>query len=260
MEEDLKIKTLNEAIDIIVEGISYIRDDSYTNQKDDLQGLLIKIISNIDKKRAEKFAEELLIKDKNGNGYYLLARIEYRKNTDNIKSSNLLDKALGAKKCPPGAIALKIKILLENTKPDYRLLLKLTERLSADPTYNDTWESAYHKGIVYFINEKYKKSDHYFYRANKISPFTFRRDVQIFWRENGKKRIFNGKISPNFEDEKGYIYSHGVPGFKEEIYFNPLPNRYSSKKLKSGIEVEFYLGFSPRGPQAIDVRPKRLYS
>jgi len=248
-DEDEALKLQNEAVEILNEGISYCGE----RVDRDLNKLLIEILSKVSPDQAINEAQKLFEEKNDGLGFYTLARLEYHKNSNPEKASAFLDKALDAKMCPPGAIALKIKIILSSKIPDYSDLMRLADRLSLDITFKDTWESAYHKAVIYIINGRYEEAINYFWIARKKLPWMLQSDLQLFWYENGRRKTFRGRIS-SFTDREGRIYSVDLQDFKENIYFNP--SRQKKKEyLKSGLYVEFQVGFSTRGPIAFDVKP-----
>ena len=89
-----------------------------------------------------------------------------------------------------------------------------------------------------------------------MAPRTLQRKVQVFWMENGHRKVHTGKIGRILTEREGRIYSHNIEGWKDDIFFDPRPQD-KRKLLRQGMFVEFELGFSPRGPQAFDVRPFR---
>lgn len=255
-DKDEKIVLIKEAIDLLNEGLNYCEDD--LDQTYRLKKLLIESISDINQEEALKFSEELLNSKKDGTGYYILARREYHMNSNLPGALSYLNKAMKGLQYPSGSIALKIEILIQNTDndPKYDILLELVNELSKNIGYKDTWRSAYYKAIVYTINGHPGDASHYFYLSNRLAPRK-RLDpkVQLFWMESGHRKVHSGIIQRNLTENSGYIYSHGIKGCESDIYFYPPAQKFKTS-LKTGLHVDFELGFSPRGPQAFDVRPR----
>ncbi len=250
-DEEVKIVLLNEAVEVINEGLDFCVDDPDGTSR--LNSLLIETLSEVSTEKAQNTAKELLENKKDGTGYYTLARIEYHKNTNPDGACLFLEKALTGEKYPPGAIALKIEIQLQTKSPPYYDLLNLTDRLSSDIKFQDTWKSAYYKAIIYAINGIYSAANRFFDISFRKAPRTLQRYIQIFWMEEGHRKVHTGKIGRIFTEREGRIYSHNIRGFDEEIFFDP--RRQETKGLKPGLTVDFEIGFSPRGPIAFDVRP-----
>jgi hypothetical protein len=72
--------------------------------------------------------------------------------------------------------------------------------------------------------------------------------------ESGHRKVHYGIIQRNLTDKSGYIYAHGIKGIESDIYFYPPAQKFKNT-LETGLNIDFELGFSPRGPQAFDVRP-----
>lgn len=251
-DDEDKMALINEALELLAEGLDLcnIKDKGC----DKLGHTQIELLAEIDLEKAEKTAEELLETKGDGNGYYTLARIKCDYERNPTKASVFLDKALNANKCPSGAIALKIDILLQDKFPNYDRLLKLVTSLSSHLDYVDTWKSAYNKAIVYAINGEYDSGFKYFKMSNRKVPRNIPRTVEVFVMENGHRKTFFGKIGNVLTEREGRLYSHSFNGWSEDIFFNPRHQKLKNK-LKKGYHVNFELGFSPRGPMAFDVRP-----
>lgn len=250
-DEPSKIALVNEAVEVINEGLDSCVDDPDGTSR--LNELLVESLSEVDTEKAQNTAKELLESKKDGTGYYTLARIEYHKNTNPTNACILLDKAITGEKYPPGAIALKIEILLQGKAPPYYDLLKLADSLSSDIKFQDTWKSAYHKAMIYAINGIYSAASRFFDMSYRKAPRTLQRFIQLFWMEDGHRKVHTGKIGRTFTEREGRIYSHNIKGLDDEIFFDP--RRQEKRGLKPGLLVDFEIGFSPRGPIAFDVRP-----
>ena len=72
--------------------------------------------------------------------------------------------------------------------------------------------------------------------------------------ESGHRKVHSGIIQRNLTDKSGYIYAHSIKGSESDIYFYPPAQKFKTS-LNTGLHVDYELGFSPRGPQAFDVRP-----
>ncbi len=251
-EGDEKFDLINKAIDLINEGLDRIDESKFESER--LRELLIECISEIDPSEAEDEAKRLIDISDNGIGYYILARIEFHKNKDFDKALEYLDKALKASNFPLWAIALKIEILFgQMDQPNYKELLDLADKIP-DSIFKDSWKTAFHKAIIYCINGHPKASGRYFEKCNRLRPRTsFKLREHIFWKENGHRKVFSGNINPRLTARAGWIFSHDVPKWDNEIYFRPIEQR-DYYILKPGMTVNFELGFNTLGPIGFDVR------
>lgn len=253
---DYEEKTVfvNKAIEVISEGLDCCQED-LTGQED-LNTLLIEMLSELDEDKSKEAADSLFVNQGDGTGYYTLARLEYHHKHDYKKAREYSDKALKAKMYSPNAIAFRIEIELENEDktPDYFELEELADRLSQDTKFKDTWKSAYHKGVIYTINGRYRDAKNEFEFSRRHVPRTLERKIQIFWKGMVRRKIHEGKINPReFTERQGFITSHKIKGWESDIFFNPK-DQEKKGSLGQGLWVEFELGFSPRGPIAFDVR------
>lgn len=253
-DEEKKMVLVNEAVEVINECLDSCGDDPDATER--MRGLLIESLSEIDPEMAGTTAKELLDDKKDGTGYYTLARIEYHKNSNLTRASIFLDKAMSGENYPPGAIALKIDIILQDRYPNYDYLMKLADLLSSDIRFKDNWKSAYHKAVVYAINGRYDDAVKYFKISHRMAPRTLQRKVQIFWMEEVHRKVHKGKIGMILTEREGRIYSHNIEGWEDNIFFDPR-RQDKIKMMRSGLFVNFELGFSPRGPIAFDVRPSK---
>jgi len=242
----------NEAFEIINEGLSTCTDDLVAKQR--LEELEIEWLSEIDQQLAEVTAKELFEERSDGTGYYTLARIEYHTNSNKEKAIQFLNKAKEAKEYPPGVIAFEIELLFKGDDPNYNYLFELVEQLEYDSRFQDYWKSAYYKAIVYTINGKFEEATKLFRISHRMAPFTLQRKVQVFWMEKGHRKIHTGKVGSTLTEREGRIYSHKIKGYRDDIYFDPRRQKHK-RALKTGLFVDFELGFSPRGPIAFDVCP-----
>lgn len=251
-EENAKLSILNEALEVIEQGLDISRDhlDVYKQFKD----YRVNILSKIDFNQAMKTAEEMITTDGDGTGYYTLARIakDYRGNPEETKA--FLIKAIEADTCPIGAFAMMLDIALLERFPDYEGLMRIVEHLEADGTYRESWISSYNKGVISFISGDEDAKKH-FKTSERMAPPFLQRKVRVHWNDKstGKRMKFLGSIQ-HMSSSEGFIYPHTIPNNPEEIYFNVWAQKYKSR-LRKGLNVEFELGFSPKGPQAFDVRP-----
>ena len=252
-QESEKLDLINEAIDVINESLDIFVGDSINEERFNI--LLIESLREIDPADAEETARRMFEAANDGTGYYTIAHTEcLEKNPE--EAIKYIRMAITAAKYPYTALILLFDILLQIDQPPYEELYPLVERLS-ELDYEDTWKSAYHKAIIYAVNGDYGKSKENFANAFKIAP---RLSIDVerihFWKEDGRRRTFTGKIGRIYNSRTGEIYSHDVDGWISEIFFNP--SRQKDKiRLKTGLFVDFELGFSSRGPIAWDVRPHK---
>ncbi|MDY0386621.1 MAG: SIR2 family protein [Methanolobus sp.] len=247
-----KTALINESLELLADGLELCNSKDKDCEK--LRDAQIELLEGLDLSQEIENAEILLKNKKDGSGFYTLARVKYDYKQDIVEATKMLEKALGAVKCPSGAIALKIEIMLQNNYPDYGELIKLVNDLSTHTSYNDTWKSVYNKAVVYAINGDFEDSNNCFKLAGMKSPSGIQREVGHFVMENGRRKTFSGTIGRVFTRNEGRIYSHNFDKWKWDIFFNPLHQKMKDK-LDKGYHVSFELGFSLRGPVAFDVRP-----
>lgn len=249
-----KFTLVNEAINIISEGLILSDEDPFTTER--LNELLVDCWNELDPEKAKKIAKELLDQKRDGTGYYTLAKIEALKNSDYESALIYLNISMTGDVYPPDAIALKIELLFKNKNPPYKEMLSLADKLS-NSRFIDSWKTAYHKGIIYAINGIYPAATRFFDVCMKKSPKSaYYLERVIFYQENNKRKIFNGKISANMYSRDGRIFSHNFEGWEKDIYFVPYVQK-ERNVLKPGLHVDFELAFNPRGPMAFDVRPHK---
>ncbi|MHA1416297.1 MAG: SIR2 family protein [Candidatus Heimdallarchaeaceae archaeon] len=251
-QKEEKIKIIAEAIEIINEGLEISSEDE--EGKFSLKQLLIQALTEIDYKEAQRTADNLLVKEKDGTGYYSLALVEYYKNMNQTKAKSFLNKALKADIYPPKTIILMMEILLKEKSPSYFKLLELANIISSKFDFKDNWKSAFYKAVIYVINGYYEKAAELFKFSNRKSPKILQRQVELFWMEGGRRKKHRGKIDRIFTEREGRIYAHNIEGWKDKIFFDPR-NQEKKRFLKPGLLVDFELGFSPKGPIAFDIRP-----
>lgn len=252
-DEQERLPIISESLEVIDEGLDYCREDPEGIES--LNILMIEILSKIDIKKAENAAKIMLENNKDGTGYYTLARIEYQKNKNPDGAIAYLVKALDGEIYPSEALALKIEILIHDKKiVDYYNLRKQVDLLSTRVDYDDSWKSAYYKAAIYVITGDYEDAVKFFRYSYKLAPWTLQRYINIFWVEEGHRKEHTGIIGRILTEREGRIDSHGIKGWRDSIYFDPRSQEEKSL-LKIGLPVTFEVGFSPRGPIAFDVRP-----
>jgi hypothetical protein len=250
--EITRLSLINRAIEVVSEGLDNYGDDPESG--DQLKSLLIELLSEITTLDAENKARELLAQEE-GIGYYTLATIEHYKTMDTRKAEQFLELSLSAKNYPASAIVLMLEIsLFNNPSPDYKKLLKLVTLLSSRQDFHDNWKTMFYKGFIYAVNGEFQEANKLFHIANRKAPFYLQRKVQLFWIENGRRKVFQGKVSRPLTEREGRIYSHNISGCFDDIYFDPR-KQAERQVVKPGLAVIFELGFSPKGPIAFDVRP-----
>jgi len=257
---DKKISLMNEALEVISEGL-----DEFYSDPDSIQRLnerQMEVLLEIDPEKAKNIAEDLLKKKNDGTGYYYIGLYEYNNNIDNAKAIEYLDKAINSDNCPPGAIALRIEIdLIDsfNKNPDYEYLYTLVNKLNSDTNFRDNWKTAYLKAVIYTINGNYRDAHQFFTYSRRKAPRIHQARVRVFWMEQEHRKMFNGKIGRILTEREGSIYSHGIEGWDIDIYFDPRRQELC-RFLESGLIINFELGFNPIGPIAFDVRPSKIKS
>jgi len=253
-EQEDKFPLINEALDVIELGLDYCQEDLDGTVR--LNELMIECLAEIDYQKALESAEKLKDEKNEGAGYYSLAILEYKKNHNDVKASLMLDKALSSTFFPPGCLALKIELLLKDKFPNYTYLLELATKLSSIPNWNDTWKSAYYRAVIFAINGNYEAAIKLFKVASSQAPF-LQRTVELFWYEEGVRKIHTGKIA-SINAKEGWIFAHSFYSWKDNIIFVPA-RQTSASDLKKGLYVDFEIGFRPRGPIAFEIRPHLSY-
>lgn len=243
------VEIVNQAIGVVEKGLE--QEGDYEWQKR-LRQRKVELWSEIDEKEAERIAEELLFDHDRGDGYYTLAALNYYKKQEPNQALVKLDKAMEAESYPPQTPYLRLQILLEEQYDDYDKMLGLAQELERREDFEESWKSAYTKGVVHFINGNGEAADEYFTEAWQTAPRSERYGAEYFWNERGSHKIFEGKIGSDLTSTEGHIYEHGIKGWDKDIYFNPTEQNTDSK-LRSGMKVNFELGFSPRGPIGWDL-------
>lgn len=240
---------LTEAITLIERALEMDGEAEDINR---LQSTRVEIYNQIDREQAESLAADLVEEDNDGSGYYTLARLELYENNDSEAALQRLTRAMAADKYPPEAIAFRIKLLMQQEDPFYDFIIELVKELDQRDDFEDSWESAYHKGVAYLIGGNYRKSYKNFEISHSNAPWNLHDTVDLFWKENGERKTFTGKIGTPLTDTEGWIYAHNLNGWDDDIYFDPSIEQDSSE-LRSGRNVEFKLGFTPRAPKARDI-------
>lgn len=249
-----KFELVNEAIKIISEGLILSDEDPFTTER--LHDLLIDCWNELDPEKAKNIAKQLLEENKDGTGYYTLAKIEAIKNHNDEAALEYLDISMTGDIFPPDALALKIELLFKLKTPPYKEMLLLADKLS-NSRFVDSWKSAYHKAIIFAINGLYSPAIRFFEICGKQSPKSaYYLDRLLFVMENNQRKIFNGKISDPLYSRDGRIFSHNFEKWEKEIFFAPHVQKHR-EVLKTGLHVDFEIAFSPRGPMAFDVRPHK---
>jgi tetratricopeptide (TPR) repeat protein len=243
------VKIVNKAISIVEKGLE--REGDYEWQKR-LRQRKVELWGEIDEKEAERIAEELLLSHSQGDGYYTLAALDYYKKQEPNQALARLDKAMGAESYPPQAPYLRLQILLEEQYGNYDTMLELAQELERRPDFEESWKSAFIKGVVHFINGNGDAAEEYFTEAWQTAPRSERYGAEYFWNENRRRKVFEGIIGSDLTSTEGHIYEHGIDGWNKDIYFNPAEQETDSE-LQSGMKVNFELGFSPRGPIGWDL-------
>ena len=86
-----------------------------------------------------------------------------------------------------------------------------------------------------------------------MAPQFLQRRIRVHWDDEStrKRRKFSGTIR-HLTSKEGFIYPHTIPNNNDDIYFSVQAQK-SKSLLRRGLNCEFELGFSPKGPQAFDV-------
>ncbi|GAB3017908.1 SIR2 family protein [Natronobiforma cellulositropha] len=238
---------LNQGLELLDEGLArfYKPKDRQT-----IHRLKVKILKEIDREEAEEHAKEVFQRENSGEGYYTLARIDLFGNQNNTRALANLGNAMDAENYPAGAVDLRIKILLEDRYAHYEKMLRFVRELDRCQNFEYTWEQLFRKAVVLAINGKYTEAKETFFKANQESP-RWKNPTRYKWIEDGEDKIFRGEIK-DMSGSEGFIEDHNVDNWEENIYFEPHDQDEFSE-MKSGLDVEFEVTFSLKGPQAVNV-------
>jgi len=140
-------------------------------------------------------------------------------------------------------------------------MLELARELERREDFEESWKSAYIKGVVHFINGNGDAAEEYFTEAWQTAPRSaiwsrillgrmekyFGTTQRAIWSRillgrTRKPKIFEGKIGSDLTSTEGHIYEHGIEGWDKDIYFNPA-EQDTRPNIKSGMKVNFELGF-----------------
>jgi hypothetical protein len=245
-----RTELINEALSIIEAGLDREGDPDDLRQ---LENRKIELLDGLDRERSEELAEELFEKQNSGEGYYTLARLVLYEDNNKVQALRYLSQAMQAENYPADAIALRIRLLLDQHDPYYGMVYELVRELDGRPDHTDTWKSAYHKAMTYMINGDYRNAKCHFDESHRMAPWDLQRRVDKFWMEEGSRKVFEGRIGSPLSSTEGWVYGHDIDGWDDDIYFSPRAQDTDSE-LRSGREVGFEVGFSPRGPQAFELR------
>jgi len=247
-----KMKLITEGIKIVTKGMDLCVDDWESEER--LESLLIEFMAGINFEKAKQHAQLFLEKNKNGAGFYALARYSNLQGKEKKEVLYLIGKAMEGESYPAETIAFKLAILLKNNNPNYSSLVELVDNLSSRGDFSGTWRSSLQKGVIYVIAERYEEAVEQFAIARRRAPRFLQKHVEYFWMEGGRRKMFRGKISSDTTLREGGVYSHNVGGWNNSIFFDPRYQKYVNRS-NVGMSVNFELGFSPMGPIAFDVRP-----
>jgi cold shock CspA family protein len=244
-----RTELINQALTIIEAGLDREGDPDDMRQ---LKNRKIELLNGLDRERSEELAEELFEKQNSGEGYYTLARLALYDDNDRVQALRYLSQAMQAESYPAETIALRIRLLLEDHDPYYDMVYELVKELDGRADHTDTWKSAYHKAMTYLMNGEYRNAKRHFDESHRMAPWDLQRRIDKFWMEGGNRKVFEGKIGSPLSSTEGWIYAHGIDGWNDDIYFSPKAQDTGSE-LRSGRQVKFEVGFSPRGPQAFEL-------
>jgi len=247
-----RLKLLTEALDIYDIATSVLQSDDFRGyiKLQELGERLFNATNSIDPHLSLQIADDFAFNG-DGIGFYYLAQISYKagKVPDALQ---FIKKAMDCDHFPDSTIILKMKILIEFDDPPYRTeLLDLADMDIAEK--NETWESCLFKGIIYTINSIPTGSQRFLRLAWRKAPGDKRTKIMVQIKENGKPKIFTGKILHGITDKEGYIYSHNINELPSEIFFDPRSER-NEKGLRSGFTVNFTIGFNSLGIVAVDLK------
>ncbi|MDS0279408.1 SIR2 family protein [Halomicroarcula sp. S1AR25-4] len=242
-----KFWLLNQGLELLDEALARFYKPE---NRQAVHRLKVKILKDIDREDAEKHAKEVFQRENSGEGYYTLARMDLFGEQNNTRALANLDNAMDAEDYPAGAVDLRVKILLEDRYAQYEKMLRFVRELDRRQDFEYTWEQLFRKAVVLTINGKYSESKETFFKANQESP-RWKNPTQYKWMEDSADKKFRGEIK-DVSDSEGFIYNHNVDNWKDDIYFEPHDQDEFSE-MKSGLDVEFEVSFSLKGPQAVGV-------
>lgn len=250
-EEENKIELISKTVDVITEGLDICKEPEIEME---LNQLLFDCYKELDVEFTEEKAEAMLNEKSNGVGYYALAKY-YHHNGEISKAEEFIDICLEANLKPSNAIFLKLEILFSKENPNYKMLLSYADLIAKSTEISVTWKVAYLLGVTYATNEL-------FYPAKRFFEEAWRKSKEIsnplhegyhFWMDGGRRRRFTGNIS-RMTRSTGWISTHSVDGWKEDIYFQPEKQK-NYRNLHIGNKVMFEVGYNLKGPIAFEIEP-----
>jgi len=176
------VEIVNQAIGVVEKGLEQEGDYEW---KKKLRQRKVELWSEIDEEEAEQIAKQLLRDHDQGDGYYTLAALEYYEKQDPNQALVRLDKAMSAETYPPQAPYLRLQILLEEQYGNYDTMLELAQELESRGDFEESWKSAFIKGVVHFINGNGEAAEEYFTEAWQTAPRSERYGAEYFWNERG---------------------------------------------------------------------------
>lgn len=215
-----------------------------------------------DETKIRQYVDVLRITFNTPRGYYLSAQLILRKASKkegNEKEKTLecaLDSVEIALKFFPSdehCLRLKARIVKELKQYDLKEYLRSLQSWKAVASVPNVW-LLYELGRTTFILGYYDRSMAAFQELETGVGMGHRlrsRTRGLIMGEKGKKEEFEGTIVNKFSPYNGEIRCETLRSLQYTIAFRPIACRFTPSR---GDLVKFYIGFSFRGPGAVNVR------
>ena len=215
-----------------------------------------------DEKKIRQYVDVLRITFNTPRGYYLHAQLLLRKASKkegNEKEKTLqcaLDSVETALKFFPSdehCLRLKARLVKELKQYDLKEYLRSLQSWKAVASVPNVW-LLYELGRTAFVLGYYDRSKAAFQELETGVGMGHKlrsRTRGLMKDEKGEKKEFEGTIANKFSQYDGEIRCDSLRSLRYPIAFRPIACRFTPTR---GDVVKFYIGFSFRGPGALNVR------
>jgi len=215
-----------------------------------------------DEKKIKESIEVLRTKFNTPSGYYLHTQLLRRKASEregNQKEKTLqwalesIDTALKFFPSDEHCLRLKAMLVKEIKQYDLKEYFKALQSWKAAASTPNVW-LFYELGRTEFILGYYDRSKATFQELETGVGMGHRlrsRTRGLMLDEKGEKKEFEGTIANKFSQYDGEIRCDTLRSLRYPIAFRPIACRFTPSR---GEMVKFYIGFSFRGPGAVNVR------
>lgn len=214
-----------------------------------------------DEEKIRENIEVLRQKYNTPRGYYLNAQLIFRQASEKEgdEKNKLLRKAFqnveAALEFFPSdehCLQLKAKMIKEIEPNDLKEYFKVLQTWKAASSMPNVW-LLYELGRTAFMLKYYDLSKETFRELETgigIGHKLRSRSSQLIVDESGKKKEFIGRIIDKFSPYEGEIRCETLRSLRYSIAFRPIACKFTPCR---GDQVKFYIGFSFRGPIAVNV-------